>query len=187
MENFVPIGGGFLVQGIVDFFSGKSGGGAWDFSTIYSILAFLKVIFIFFLVLFVCGIIYVIYEFRKLRPNYKLVYNENAVPQKKVTKSHWGKIMARFGAGTESDWRLAIVEADSLVDEVFKKIGFTGETLGERISSITPNEVHSIAELRDAHKIRNNLVHTPGYKISREEAERALRHYQKVLEELEMI
>lgn len=187
MEDFDPIGGGFLVRGIINFFSGGAGGSGGDFSTIYSILDVFKVIFIFFLVLFVCGIIYVIYEFRKLRPNYKLVYEESAPPQKKITKSHWGKIMERFNAGTESDWRLAIVEADSLVDEVFKKIGFGGETLGERIASISEREVHSIPELKEAHKLRNNLVHTPGYKITREDAERALRHYHKVLEELEMV
>lgn len=186
MENFDPIGGGFLVRGIIDFFTGASGG-VRDFSAINSVLSVFRGIFIFFLVLFICGIVYVIYELRKFRPNYKLVYEGSTVFQKKLTGTHWKKIMERFNAGTESDWRLAIVEADSLVDEVFKKIGFAGETLGERISSITEQEVHSITELRDAHNVRNQLVHTPGYKLSKEDAERAMRHYQKVLEELEMI
>ncbi|KKT78979.1 hypothetical protein A2W48_01330 [Candidatus Giovannonibacteria bacterium RIFCSPHIGHO2_12_44_12] len=187
MENFDPIGGGFLIKRIVDFFSGASGGSGGDFSAVYSILAVFKIIFILFLALFICGIVYVIYELRKFRPKYKLVYRESTVPQKKIMKSHWGKIMERFNAGTESDWRLAIVEADSLVDEVFKKIGFAGETLGDRISSISEQEVHSVAELKSAHQVRNNLVHTPGYKLSREDADRTMRHYHKVLEELEMI
>ena len=177
-----------MVRWIADFLSGNSGvGGGRDFSAIYSILGFFKIIFIFFLALFVIGIVYVIYELRKFRPNYKLVYEESTLPQRKLAGEHWIKIMQRFNAGTESDWRLAIVEADSLVDEIFKRIGFDGETLGERIASISEREVHSIPELKDAHKMRNNLVHTPGYKIKREDAERALRHYYNVLEELEMI
>ena len=95
--------------------------------------------------------------------------------------------MQRFEQGLEADWRLAIIEADSLVDEIFQQIGFGGENLGERMSAISPQELRSIVDLREAHQLRNKIVHTPGYKISRQEAERVLRKYQKILEELAVI
>ena len=185
MNDFDPVGGGFLVQKIVDFFSTPVNGG--NFATIYKIILVFKVIFIFFLILFIIGIIYTINGLLKLRPDYKLVYNRDQISEKGFAKKKWKAILERFKSGSESDFRLAIIEADSLVDEVFKKIGFEGESLGDRIAGISQQEVHSIMELRDAHRLRNNLVHTPGYHVTKEDAERAIRHYENVLSELEVI
>ncbi|MDP3784799.1 MAG: hypothetical protein Q8R12_01850 [bacterium] len=109
------------------------------------------------------------------------------MPQQKIARKRWEEIMARFEMDTESDWRLAVIEADGLVDDIFKRIGFQGETLGERIASVSSQELSSLAELREAHQIRNRLVHTPGYKITKQDAERSLQRYRKVLEELEAI
>lgn len=187
METFDPVGGGFLVERITNFFSGGGTNGGDALVAIYSILAVFEVIFIFFLVLFMAGIVYVIYQLRVFRPRYKLVYDSGNLPQQRVAQKRWAEIMARFQMGTESDWRLSVIEADSLADDVFKRIGFQGENLGERIASISSQELNSLADLREAHQMRNRLVHTPGYKLSQEDAQRALRRYQKVLEELEVI
>ena len=186
MNDFDPVGGGFLVQKIADFFSGSGGSASsGDFGS--SILGIFKIIFIFFLILFWIGIFYVAYQLREFRPRYKLVYDEKNVPQQKIARKRWEEIMSRFEMGTESDWRLAGIEADTLVEEVFKRIGFEGETLGERITSVSSQELSALADLREAHKLRNRLVHTPGYKISKQETERSLSRYRKVLEELEVI
>lgn len=186
MNDFDPVGGGYLVQKIANFFGGGEGSeGLVQFAN--GLLSFFKVIFIFFLILFTVGIIYTIYQLGKFRPKYKFVYGPDDVPQQKIAKRRWEDIMQRYGLGMESDWRLAVIEADGLVDEVFKKIGFEGESLGERIQAISPQELESINDLKEAHQVRNRLVHTPGYKISKQEAERSLRRYQKVLEELEVI
>lgn len=187
MENFDPVGGGYLVQRISDFFSGGGGGNEGLIQFASGALSFFKVIFITFLILFIGGIVYVVYQLGKFRPNYKFVSGPEDVPQQKIAKRRWEDIMQRFNLGTESDWRLSVIEADSLVDDVFKRIGFEGETLGERITAISTEEIQSIGELKEAHQVRNRLVHTAGYKISRQEAERALRRYEKILEELEVI
>lgn len=188
MEQFDPVGGGFIIGRILDFFSGSFGGGGGNAESIIAgMIIFFKVIFIVFLILFIIGIVYVVYQLQKFRPAYKLVYKPEHIAQFRPTKKRWEEVFARFEMGTESDWRLAVIEADSLVDTVFKQLGYEGETLGERIRSIESHELHSINELKEAHGIRNKLVHTQGYKISREDAERSLRIYRSVLEELEVI
>ena len=184
METFDPVGGGFIVERIADFFTGA---GSQSLGTIGSIVAFFKVIFIFFFILFLIGIFYVIYQTTFYRPKFELVLEPGKVPHQKFARKRWDEIMQRFALGSESDFRLAVVEADSLVEEVFKKIGFDGETLGDRIQAISEHELHSISGLKEAHGLRNRLVHTPGFKVSRSEAELALSRYEDVLEELEVI
>ncbi|HBT81418.1 hypothetical protein A2757_00645 [Candidatus Giovannonibacteria bacterium RIFCSPHIGHO2_01_FULL_48_47] len=186
MENFDPVGGGFLVERILDAIFSFSGGGAGS-GALSQIFAILKVIGEILFFVFVGGIIFVMFQLRAFRPRYQLVYRPSSVPQQKLAKKRWEDVMQRFEQGLEADWRLAIIEADSLVDEIFQQIGFGGENLGERMSAISPQELRSIVDLREAHQLRNKIVHTPGYKISRQEAERVLRKYQKILEELEVI
>jgi hypothetical protein len=169
MESFDPVGGGFIIERITDFFRGSFASGE-GVSAIASIVAFFRVIFIFFFFVFLIGILYVIYELRKFRPGYRLVFAAETARKKTNFAIRWKEILGRYKMGTESDMRLAVIEADSLVEEVFKKTGFEGESLGERIKNITPQELHSIDALKEAHALRNRLVHTPGYKISSQDA-----------------
>ena len=78
----------------------------------------------------------------------------------------------------------AIIEADNLVDGVLKKLGYSGETMGERIQFIDRHEVPSLENLWQAHRLRNKLVHEPDYNLRREEMERAVRNYETTLKEL---
>jgi hypothetical protein len=87
----------------------------------------------------------------------------------------------------EADWRLAVIEADSLVDDILKRIGFPGESMAERLAQIPASQLLSLSDLKEAHRIRNNVTHTPGFKISKSEAERVVRKYERVLKELEVI
>ena len=187
MNDYDPIGGGFIVEQIFNFFSGSTSGGIDPSNPIFVILAVLKVIGVVFLLLFITGIVYVILQLRKNRPNYRLKYSAEHMPQDKVVKKRWEEIMNRFRMGTESDWRLAVIEADSLVDGVFKRMGFEGDSLAERMGSISPQELQTLADLKEAHRMRNNLVHTTGFKVSQQDAERTLGRYEKVLEEMEML
>ncbi len=56
--------------------------------------------------------------------------------------------------------KYALIEADKLLDHVFKKLHFKGETMGERLKSAkkwySPELYNKIWE---AHKARNTLVH----------------------------
>lgn len=175
-----------MVERILDAIFSLSGGGDAS-SPLFQVFSTLRLISTILFFVFVGGIFFVLFQLRAFRPKFRLIYEPTAMPQQKLARKRWEDIMRRVEQGLESDWRLALIEADTLVDEVFKKIGFEGDSLGERLQTVSPQELRSIVELREAHQIRNRVVHTPGYKISREEAGRALSKYQKVLEELEVI
>jgi len=102
---------------------------------------------------------------------------------KKASKQ-WEKTKKRLEGGLESEYKLAIIEADSMIDEVLKRIGHKGETLGDRLKELTPDLLSNINDIWEAHKIRNNIVHDPDYKLSLREAQKAIEIYEKALTDL---
>lgn len=111
---------------------------------------------------------------------------KSTVPRKKALKE-WAAIAQRFRRGSEAELKLAVIEADKLFDDTIKRMGFTGETMSERLKKITPAQLSVIDDIWNAHKVRNNIVHTPDYKLSRLEAEAAIAVYEKALKEWGLI
>ncbi len=97
---------------------------------------------------------------------------------------HWDNILRYANSIRDSEWKLAIVEADKLVDEVLQERGFPGETMGERLMLMAPNQLASLQDLWDAHKLRNLLVHEMNYQMKHEQALAATRAFERVLREL---
>ncbi|MCA9363996.1 hypothetical protein KC727_02145 [Candidatus Kaiserbacteria bacterium] len=102
-----------------------------------------------------------------------------------ATQKKWNALRGRIDKNPTPDaFRLAVTEADALVDQVLKKAGFQGEHMADRLSKILSADVPSIELLWDAHRLRNRLVHTPGSSLSVREGEKALQSYEKFLKEL---
>ena len=99
----------------------------------------------------------------------------------------WQKISARLDTGMESEYKLAVIETDTILDDILKRMGYAGDSLGERLKSVTPEIIPNVTDLIEAHKIRNNIVHDPDYKLSLEEAKKAIRIYETTLSELQAI
>ena len=113
-----------------------------------------------------------------------VVPHEEAPPSYNNYTEHWENILRYANSTRDSEWKLAIVEADKLVDEVLKERGFPGETMGERLMLMAPNQLASLQDLWDAHKLRNLLVHEMNYQMKHEQALAATRAFERVLREL---
>jgi len=103
---------------------------------------------------------------------------------RKVEKD-WAKITARLETDLESEWKLATIEADSILNDILMKMGFAGETLGERLDRLTIATLPNLQQIREAHKIRNNIVHDPDYRVSLDEAKMAVGIYEQALRDLQ--
>jgi len=104
---------------------------------------------------------------------------------KKIYKT-WMKIMARADTGLESEYKLALIEADSMLDDTLKRMGYAGETVGERLEKINSAILPNIEEVWQAHKTRNNIVHDPDYKLTLDEAKKNLSIYEQAFRELQL-
>jgi len=63
-------------------------------------------------------------------------------------------------------------------------MGYGGESMGERLMMIKPDELMHLQDLWDAHKLRNLIVHDTSYTITQDQVLTAIHSFEKVLKEL---
>jgi len=105
---------------------------------------------------------------------------------KRITRI-WNKITKRLSTGLESESKMAIVEADDLLDASLRRMGFAGQTLEEKLSKLTSATVGNLDDVYAAHKVRNNIVHNPDYRLSQDEAKVTMDAYQKAFNSLQIL
>lgn len=105
---------------------------------------------------------------------------------RKIVKK-WKKIKHRLKVDLEPESKLAIIEADSIFNDVLERMGFTEKAFEERVKHLTVDLLPKIEEVIEAHKIRNNIVHDPSYRLNIEEAKRVISIYEKALTDLQIL
>ena len=94
-------------------------------------------------------------------------------------------VLVHLESPSPNDWKLAIIEADIMLDELMKQRGFAGNTLGERLKSISPNQMESLSDAWEAHKVRNRIAHDGAdFVLTRRIAEDTINRYRRVIGEL---
>ncbi len=153
-------------------------------------LLIVKIIFIIFSLFFFGFIIFALVKTLWLR---RLIYWDlqefftfRPYGIRKIDKQ-WLKIKGRLDTGLEGEYKLAIIEADLLIDDILKKMGYGGETLGERLSKLTTVSLPNLETVKEAHKSRNNIVHDPDYRLPLDEARRTIEAYEKALTDLQAL
>jgi len=136
------------------------------------------------------GIFFVLYKIfylqRKRVVHLVDFFIREEVPEMRANK--WDEIQKKIDSKNSSDWKMAIIEADSLIDEIIKNIGYKGEDLGERLKKIEPSDFDNLQNIWEAHKIRNKIVHEADVsQLTKEEAKETLEKYKKALKELRYI
>lgn len=101
----------------------------------------------------------------------------------------WKKLREDASATPPTSYTSAIMGADALLDELLQEIGFVGNDVAERFGrlnnmGIRQNIVNGIFR---AHKIRNQIAHTPNFSINSNDAEKVLDLYEAFLREIKLI
>ncbi len=104
---------------------------------------------------------------------------------KKALKK-WEKIIKKLESGEESEYKLAIIEADDFLTEALEKENYKGETLEKKIKQLEPLILSNAKDVIQAHEMRNKIVYNPNYKLDLEEAKKAVDAYKKALEDLDL-
>lgn len=83
-----------------------------------------------------------------------------------------------------NDWKLAIIEADIVLDDLLKQRGFIGSSLGERLKSISSGQMQNLNDAWEAHKIRNRIAHDGAdFVLTKRIAQETIARYQRVFAE----
>lgn len=152
-------------------------------------LLLVKILFIFFSLFFLGGAIYFLVTTTWLKKIIVQDLVEVLTFKPYWTREFarkWNKTMKRLDTGLESEYKLAIIEGDSMLNEALEKRGYLGESLGERLEKVTEATVPNITRVREAHKICNNVIHDPDYRLILEQARKVLVVYGQALHDLHM-
>lgn len=106
---------------------------------------------------------------------------------KDAAKKEWAKIEQHFFKGDENDLKIAIIEADKLLEEALQEAGIRGTHLGDRLKNLKTNQLPNIDQVWQAHRLRNDIVHQSTFKLKRDLAERALNIYETTLKQLNLL
>ncbi|MDD5489965.1 MAG: hypothetical protein PHP25_04785, partial [Candidatus Moranbacteria bacterium] len=75
----------------------------------------------------------------------------------------WEAIKGRLAAGSVAGGKIAIIEADKMLDEALGKLGFTGKNAGEKIRTIKPGQLVGVGELQDTRTLYHKIMEDPGH------------------------
>ena len=106
----------------------------------------------------------------------------------KVENSRWTYIRQLIESPQESDWRNAIIEADIMLDEMLNKLGYQGDSVGDKLKTANPAHFQTLQDAWDAHRVRNEIAHQgSAYQLSPQVAYRTIGHYENVFLEFNEI
>ena len=104
-----------------------------------------------------------------------------------TAKREWVQIESHFFKGNENDLKVAIIEADKLLEDDLREAGVRGAHLGDRLKNLKPGQLSNVDQVWQAHRLRNDIAHQSNFKIKRDVAERALKIYEATLKELGLL
>lgn len=144
-------------------------------------------VFIFLDLTIVVAFILVYLKARELRPHFLRAVERTpsrSLLDTRVFGERWEGIMRRALKAPPQSLVLAIIEADKCVDDALKALRLSGEHMADRLEQLSADDYPSLDRLWRAHRVRNELVHTPDFSIDPRDAEEVLKIYEKFLKEL---
>jgi len=170
------------------FLQGLFGSGTFDSVTALGVglRIFLIILILFLLVV----MIYSILEWYKIK-NQSDKHIESLIPSEdpqEIQNKRWLRIQELIASNNDSDWKVAIFEADSMLEDMTLAMNLPGDTLGERLKSVEPSDFLTLQKAWEAHKIRNQIAHQGSeYVLDNRTALAAIKMFEEVFHEFKLI
>ena len=104
----------------------------------------------------------------------------------RLETARWNHIKALIESPNENDWRTAILEADIILDELLTRLGYVGDSIGEKLRQVNPAHFQTLNNAWEAHKVRNQIAHEgSAFEVTDRLAYRTIAHYEAVFREHE--
>ena len=122
-----------------------------------------------------------------------IYYDKSAVtevhaPPREKKSARWQEILEHLTKENMSDWKIAVLEADTILDELTKDLNLPGDNLGERLKSATPANMRTLEDAWSAHKLRNEIAHGGAdLKLHKNQVTEAISAFERVFREFDYI
>ena len=126
---------------------------------------------------------------KRIRGDIKVIAYGAKIPSLKKSKyaERWEAVKKRIEEGSVSSGKMAVIEADNMLGEVLKEIGYSGKDTNERISQVKAGQLAGIEELTEARRIYKGISEDPSYKIGVDKIKETIGAYEKVFRGLELL
>lgn len=115
---------------------------------------------------------------------YAPIHIEEIAAKEKMVQ--WQVVLNHVNSESPAEWKLGILEADSMLDEILESEGCQGETIGEKLKAMDPADLASYGDAWEAHKVRNQIAHEGAatMDLSKKLARDTIFKFEKVFKEL---
>lgn len=111
-----------------------------------------------------------------------------AIAGETTQNERWQRILSYAASDDEELWRLAIIDADVMMDEMLEVMGYPQDSLGEKLKSVEESDFRTLNQAWEAHKLRNTIAHKGStYDLTRRELDAAINNYRQVFDEFSYI
>ncbi len=158
--------------------------GIWSFMVVLSWLASALLIF---------GIIYAYIRHEQLGEVFAEILKRQEEAYAKLHKNdvknaRWQDVLVHIDSERANDWKLAIIEADIILEELLTSLGYACSTIGDKLKSASPTSFRTINQSWRAHNVRNRIAHDGAdFELSKIEAQQTIAEYKMVFEEFDFI
>lgn len=142
----------------------------------------------------VIGTIDALRKLRQLNIKERETYNLSSVPLllrenfPERKNERWEHVQGLMNSRNASDWRLAILEADVMLDEFLRSAGYHGDSIGEMLKSVEKSDFLTIEDAWEAHKVRNRVAHDgSSYLLNEREVRHVISLFENVFKEFGII
>ena len=140
-------------------------------------------------ILFIWGIIYIIDKtkyFELKKEQFLDILGKGHVSKRRSLKG-WKQILERLKSSEQNNWKLAILEADHILNEILKRSGYLGGRMEDKLDLITSAQLANVEDVWRAHGIRDKISKDPTFAITRQEAVETVAVYRRSFIELNLI
>ena len=102
--------------------------------------------------------------------------------------ARWDAIQQKVAENNPESWRLAIIEADIMLDETLTNAGYVGKSIGEKLKTANPHSFTTVQDAWEAHKVRNDIAHVGSdFVLTKKVAQDTIIRFERVFHEFGVI
>ncbi|MFZ2887039.1 MAG: hypothetical protein WA021_04440 [Minisyncoccia bacterium] len=140
----------------------------------------------------IIGVIYCALRIWQIRQaewaDFRKVQQSVATEDVPRTQLRWNRVLEHANSDDEHQWRLAILEADIMLNELLDLQGYKGETIAEKMKQVSRTQFNSIDDAWEAHKVRNKIAHEGSeHRLSERDKNHVINLYERVFKEFGFI
>lgn len=96
----------------------------------------------------------------------------------------WRKVERLLGEPYQASWKLAVLQAEEIVERTLKQIGFQGDDFSQQIQGLQKQGYRRLDILRDLHQRRDKILNDKNFSLSLAQAKETVAIYKAFWKEV---